>query len=48
MKKKGEKHEISQNKHGKKVNAWVDISKGGETDIQHFYLKYSQRVIRLH
>ena len=28
MAKIGEKHGISYNKHGKKVNAWAGISKG--------------------
>ena len=32
----GEKHGISYNKHGKKVNAWAGISKGGKTSIQLF------------
>ena len=32
----GEKYEISYNKHGKTVNAWAGISKGGKTSIQLF------------
>ena len=32
----GEKHGISYHKHGKKVNAWAGISKGGKTSIQLF------------
>ena len=32
----GEKHGISYNKHGKKVNAWAGISKGRKTSIQLF------------
>ena len=32
----GEKHGISYDKHGKKVNAWAGISKSGKTSIQLF------------
>ena len=31
-----EKHGISYNKHGKKINAWAGISKSGKTSIQLF------------
>ena len=31
-----ENHGISYNKHGKKVNAWAGMSKGGKTSIQSF------------
>ena len=34
MEKKKEIHEISYNNNEKNVNAWADISKGGETSIQ--------------
>ena len=34
MEKNRGKHGISYNKHGKKVNAWAGISKGGKTSIQ--------------
>ena len=36
MEKNRGKHGISYNKHGKMVNVWAGISKGGKTSIQLF------------
>ena len=44
MEKNRGKHEISYNKHEKKVNACAGISKGGKTSIQSFTENLTQEL----
>ena len=48
--KNREKHEISHNKHRKKVNAWAGISNSEKLKNKYssFYWEYDQRVICKH
>ena len=42
-KKIGEKYGITYNKHGKKVNTWVDISKDGKNnDVKNYELEVTR------